>query len=636
MKKTFFFLLALLFSATIFAQEVRETKTFSNPLQRAALVEQSIISNGNALPQDVISEPESGTRGGTVILSQNFESTTGTALPTGWTRSTTSGYYWRTGNSSTSWGGLTGVPGAEGSSRYVGIPYTTTANSGSWLWTPAMNLTAGTAYSISFYTILYGWDDPIEYESLRVSIGQTASDVGMTTTLWESTIEWMEDWTKITLTYTPTTSGNHYLGFFAFTPAGTGLFITVDNVLVSVPRNNDISAVAIHPYSQIPVSQPIFPTISAQAKNVGKLPQTNVKLNVSLNSAAIGTSTSVPTLNPDAVANLSVPTSGQTYLLGTNSMAYNVSQTETDEDPTDNTVTRTFTGTNNLFATDNGTIATYYYGVATAGYGNIYTFTKTTKLCQVQSYFYVDGTNNASTYGVEIYQVTGENTINPTPIFSQLGYPKSTTAAAWAYATLSTPINLPAGSYFVCVTGDYINILGDANTFGRHGYISSGSTLQSVDPALFVRVVVDLPDNNLTVSPTFPYTQIPATQTLPTTLTATVINNGLFTQNNIVLTVLHNGTPIGTSAPLSSLAMGASATMSVTTSSVPVVLGANSLTYTVTQTEVDDFPADNTVTRTYTGTDYLYAIEMPLLPIFRRIPMEIFIHFPNQLPYIGL
>jgi len=65
---------------------------------------------------------------GDIILSEGFEGTTGTALPTGWTRSTTSNYYWRTGNASTSWGGYSGLAGALGSSRYVGIPYVEAAN----------------------------------------------------------------------------------------------------------------------------------------------------------------------------------------------------------------------------------------------------------------------------------------------------------------------------------------------------------------------------------------------------------------------------------------------------------------------------------------------------------------------------
>jgi hypothetical protein len=114
-------------------------------------------------------------------------------------------------------------------------------------------------------------------------------------------------------------------------------------------------------------------------------------------------------------------------------------------------------------------------------------------------------------------------------------------------------------------------------------------------------------NNNLTVLPQFPYPykQIPVSQK---SIFAQVKNVGLASQTNVVFSAELNSANVGSSSPISSLAVGATGDFSLT-SGIVFNGGANTVVYAVSQAETDDVPADNTVTHTFTGTSIVYATD---------------------------
>jgi hypothetical protein len=104
---------------------------------------------------------------------------------------------------------------------------------------------------------------------------------------------------------------------------------------------------------------------------------------------------------------------------------------------------------------------------------------------------------------------------------------------------------------------------------------------------------------------TYSYSQVPASQLLPA---ATVKNVGFATQTNIILTAEINGTEVGTSEPLEYLEVGETAPLKLSTE-INIPLGMNTLTYTITQDQIDDTPEDNVVGFAFTGTQNIFAID---------------------------
>ena len=118
-------------------------------------------------------------------------------------------------------------------------------------------------------------------------------------------------------------------------------------------------------------------------------------------------------------------------------------------------------------------------------------------------------------------------------------------------------------------------------------------------------LVFELPENELRVTAGY-YAQIPTSQTLPP-LTAKATNTGYVTQTNLTLSTTLNGNPLGTSAPIASLAYNAtSANLTVTpASAVPVTPGNQTLIYTITSSE----GAEGSTTLTFEGTPNIFALD---------------------------
>ena len=524
-------------------------------------------------PSIVKDEPTRGP--GDVKLSEGFEGTTGEGLPTGWTRSTTSNYYWRTGNSATNWGGYSGLPGALGSARYVGISYVESANSGSWLWTPPMNLTAGVTYSVSFYTIVYGYPDFFEYDRLRVSIGTAASAVGMTTTLWETTTNYISDWTQVKLSFTPTTTGNYYLGFFAFTPVGQGWFITIDNVEVKEPSPNDLAIIAdAFPYTQMPVSQ-MVPALTAKAVNVGENTQTNVVFSATMNGSNLGSSTPIASLASGATSATMTVTPTASVPLGNNTLTYTVSQSQIDDNPSNNTVTQNFLGTENTFALDNDVPNGGAGNSSAISLGNVFAINQPTTLNAAAIRF---GGNAVTSFSVSLYEVNSAGTGLLTPaLFTQPA--TKTTSEGWVTVMVPATTLTAGKNYFLCAnqTGTVnFGITVDRSPdkissvyYGTTFYPNMNSLYGQTMGAVFVRMLVDLPMNDLSASL---YSATPQWVGNPSTYTVTVFNAGLAPQSSYTVQLLDGDDNVLDSQNVSTtLASGASANFNF--NATPVAAG---------------------------------------------------------------
>ena len=607
MKKFMFLIAALFIFSAAIAQERSVPTPTGTPIE--------VIQDDATLPHLSVAtiENDAPSRApGDAIFSENFNGTT--FPPTGWTRTTN-------GSTTVQWARNTAqVHSADGSAFHN---YSSTAALDGWLITPAIAVTGG-GFELSFWSyIVDGSWAPANGSTILVSTTNTQTSSFTTIkTLSYADGEMGAAWQKISIPLAAYAGQTIYIAFrYQGTDAHAWYF---DDVAINEPFNNDLTISAVYPFSQVPVTQTILPTLSAMVVNNGNLAQSNVMLTVLHNGTPIGTSDPITSLASGSSATLSVTTSNVAIITGENSLTYTISQTGGDEYPADNTVTRTFTGTPTTFATDNGTYTTYYGATTSnATYGNVYTFTKTTKLQQVMAYFYYNASSApATTFNFAIYAMTGATTINTTALYTQNGIAK-TAATAWVNINLTTPQELPAGSYYIAVTeavtAQNFGLLGDSNGEGRIGYQRSGTTanLLATSGALFIRLTVDAKINDLQcLANGFPYTQIPSSQAaaLPfPSVSAKAYNAGTAAQNNVTLTATYNGNTLGSSTPLTTIAsFTTSADMTVAPPAgtvFPTTLGTNNVVYTVSQTQTDENPADNAQTQSFEITNNIFAVD---------------------------
>jgi hypothetical protein len=126
-----------------------------------------------------------------------------------------------------------------------------------------------------------------------------------------------------------------------------------------------------------------------------------------------------------------------------------------------------------------------------------------------------------------------------------------------------------------------------------------------IDDILIGNIDDSTDGNDLLNLTTYPYSQVPVSQTLPHGI---VKNQGFATQTNILLTAEINGTAVGASEPLASLGVGETAILELSPA-VNIPLGDNMMTYAVSQDQTDDTPEDNICTFTFKGTQSIFAID---------------------------
>ncbi len=127
--------------------------------------------------------------------------------------------------------------------------------------------------------------------------------------------------------------------------------------------------------------------------------------------------------------------------------------------------------------------------------------------------------------------------------------------------------------------------------------------------------IVTNPDNDIEVTSNYfgsqglYYYQIPTTQVAPIDFSANVFNGGINAQDEVQLNVSVDGTAFGSSAAGNTIASGATDSLFLTTPYTPAAtVGSHTITQTITQTQVDDVPANNVIADyTFQVTDLIYA-----------------------------
>ena len=109
------------------------------------------------------------------------------------------------------------IPTAAEGTAYAGYNFNSANAANAWLFSRRLALTAGTAYAIKFkYRIADGTVYP---ENFRVTMGLDKTVVAQSNVLQTYNSVVFQVWTQADLTFTPTASGDHYLGFHCFSTA---------------------------------------------------------------------------------------------------------------------------------------------------------------------------------------------------------------------------------------------------------------------------------------------------------------------------------------------------------------------------------------------------------------------------------
>jgi M6 family metalloprotease-like protein len=357
-------------------------------------------------------------------------------------------------------------------------------NSGhsAWAFSQPVELDAEITYLVNFWYRAPGRQEPNQTDNFKVQIAPTtlldgsgnAAQMFGATTIMELNNERVQDWTEVSVRFTPATDGLYYIGFHCMTPTQQGYFIAIDDIsIVALPANDLEIIVDAFPYTQFPTFKRL-PTFLARAKNNGTAAQTGIRLSATLNGNTIGQSPQVIFLPiGGTTAEMTFTPNPRTAPPGDNTLIYSVTGSLPNQG-TDNTVTVTFVGTNNVLAIDNVTTFTDGFGSGTGPitFGNIFEITDPVLINGIQVGF---GEATTLNYSVSVFAMNEALTIAPTALLTQTAT-RSTTGIS-TVDVMET--RLSPGRYFVAVNQlDAANIAVSCDGAAEKGfYIKEGNNL---------------------------------------------------------------------------------------------------------------------------------------------------------------
>jgi len=495
----------LLVSGTVFAQQTKSI----NPEGTLHAV------YGVQLDEPITRAP------GDVVYTQGFETTTGTALPTGWiVNHTGTADSWITvGNGTDNIPGVTGNVPTHTGDRMLALSWNQTGRN-AWAISSGITLTGGTIYEVTFWLSMPGYQG-VEYSGLECLIGNTNTPAGLaagTTIYYNNCTKFVTGWTKITGYFQPSATGSYYLGFHDLSAAGTGIYTIIDDIEI-VEANpasvifNDLKITADNPIltcTKVPASQMggllvaggmTFPkTLTAEVSNVGFQAQTGVTFSATLNGANVGTTATLPSLAPNASAKMTLNTQNMHYpnAAGNHNLVFSVSQNETEQNPADNTTTFTLE-VGNKYQLD----AITDYNLTGVGsnsgaltLGNVFTIYNATQITEVELGFLNNPALAGTGITVSLFPMT-----SATNAGAHLFTVNATRPAGGTLTVPVTPTNLNAGtSYFLAVnqlTANNIGVCYDTRPGSNRAYSKTYSatgaagalTMQGGFGALAIRMV---------------------------------------------------------------------------------------------------------------------------------------------------
>jgi len=166
-----------------------------------------------------------------VPFTQNFDAVTIPAIPNCWSVQTGT-VAWRTTDERGSY-----QPEAHSPNNAMSTFYSSTLAKNDWFFTPALNLSAGLTYKLSFWYITDG--GTYGPEKMEVKYGTSPSSAGMTSgVIWNNANMVNGTYLQAVVYFTPTTSDVYYLGWHAYSAMDVD-FIAVDDIaLTLVPTSS--------------------------------------------------------------------------------------------------------------------------------------------------------------------------------------------------------------------------------------------------------------------------------------------------------------------------------------------------------------------------------------------------------------
>ncbi|MBW8051557.1 MAG: PKD domain-containing protein [Cytophagales bacterium] len=562
---------------------------------------------------------------GALLFSENFEGIVIPALPAGWTAYGQAGSdLFKTGNNGTA-SSTSFNPPAHTQFAFTNDDNCNCNKSADYLEMPSINLTGLSGYFLTFTSYSSNDATPIYQDTTYV---QVSTDGGF---IWNKifTIPKIQSWTTYSVDLSAYDNMNDVRIRFFYADFGNwGYGFCVDDITINKQHGNELAldSISIWEYTLTPAAHAAPITFGGRVVNNGLNPQSGTVLNVDITGNGSFSGSSTPPVNiPFAASqNLTISTTYTPPWQGIYNVDFIVTQDSTDCVPGNNTLSNSFEVTDTVYARDDGTGS----GSLWAGDSNDYIFGQTYQLQATDNLksitCWVSG-NVGAVMRLVVYNMAAG--LPNTLLGASSNY--TLTSGDMPSAILTLPINggplvLAAGTYFVALEafnapsdslfGVYSdNIYTPNTTFAsiNGGAFNNLENLGGFQLAFVIRPnFVYTPYNNDLAINTVPYySSIPESQVVPITFEGRVANNGANAQSNVVLNVniTGSGTFSGSSAALTSLASGADSLVTMTSSFTPSPGGSYKMDFTLTQTQAEEFPPDNSDSAFFVVSDSVYA-----------------------------
>jgi hypothetical protein len=180
-----------------------------------------------------------------VPVAEGFDNTLANTVPLCWSRE----------SNVTAWRTTSAIIPYAGTQCMVTF-YNAVSAKNDWFFSPGIDMTQGTSYTIQFYLRAPGYGGV--GESLDLKWGTAPNAVSMNATpIWQNTNLLLPNWTLVSATFTPTTSGTHYFGWHANSVADLD-YIAVDEVLIMETPSIDLSFADFYQNSALPTPKANF------------------------------------------------------------------------------------------------------------------------------------------------------------------------------------------------------------------------------------------------------------------------------------------------------------------------------------------------------------------------------------------
>ncbi len=335
--------------------------------------------------------------------------------------------------------------------------YNPAGTSNDWMWTPGITLPAFGSIELTWEAKAYDPLYPDGYEVRIMTVPPTGGTGVLGNQIANSTVLFSTP-AENTSWVTRTVNLNAYFGqtvYIGFRNNSSDQFILlIDDIKVEAlnPYDAGVTAGQTYEYTQTPLSQASI-SLGGTISNVGSNALTNVNLHADIYNSAntlvySGSSTAVPSIV--AAGNAVFAMTPYTALMADiYTIKYYHTQTETDPNTGNDTLTQTITISDQVFARDNGLITgNLGIGAGNGGYlGQSFTLTAPAYLYSITTQYNAGYLNE--NYASVIWNTDGAGV--PTTILAStdtLQYPNTNPLLATVPISGGT-IFLPAGTYVV-------------------------------------------------------------------------------------------------------------------------------------------------------------------------------------------